>query len=154
MYPRFWLVLGLLSIAAALSCTASSYSADPTGISCTDCPLIPVDRVIDGDTFDSAPGRVRLYGVDAPERGDECFREATDRLQELAGDSVRVDLGPREMDEFNRVLAYVYTEAGDSVDETLVKEGLARAWTRDGQHRDALMALEREARQQGIGCLW
>ena len=139
MRSRFWLVIGLVSIVAALSCTASSYSADPTSISCIDCPLIPVDWVVDGDTLDSTYGRVRLYGVNAPEHGEQCFREATDRLQELAGDSVRVDLGPRAMDEFNRVLAYVYTEAGDSVDETPVKEGLARAWTRDGQHRDALI---------------
>ena len=135
----FRLVFGLVTIVAALACTASSYSADPTGISCTDCPLIPVDRVIDGDTFDSTYGRVRLYGVDAPERGEECFNEATDRLRELAGDSVRVDLGPREMDEFNRVLAYVFTQSGASIDETLIKEGLA---------------LEREDRQQGIRCLW
>jgi endonuclease YncB( thermonuclease family) len=112
------------------------------------------DRVIDGDTFDTIHGRVRLYGVDAPEQGGQCFSEATDRLQELAGDGVRVDLGPREMDEFNRVLAYVYTEAGDSIDETLVREGLSWAWTRDGQHRDVLMALERDARHRGAGCLW
>jgi micrococcal nuclease len=154
MYPRFWLVLGLLSIAAALSCAVPSYSAAPATISCANCPLIPVDRVIDGDTFDSPRRRVRLYGVDVPERGEECFQEATDRLQELAGDSVRLELGPRKMDEFGRVLAYVYTEAGDSVDEILVREGLASAWARDGQHRDVLMVAEGDARQQGVGCLW
>ncbi|HZA26008.1 MAG TPA: thermonuclease family protein, partial [Dehalococcoidia bacterium] len=60
----------------------------------------------------------------------------------------------RKMDEFNQVLAYVYTEAGDSVDEILVREGLALAWTGDGQHRGVLIAAEREAQQQGIGCLW
>ena len=27
-------------------------------------------------------------------------------------------------------------------------------WTRDGQHRDFLVGLEREAQKQGAGCLW
>jgi endonuclease YncB( thermonuclease family) len=41
---------------------------------------MPVDRVIDGDTFDSASTRIRLFGMNTPERGDACFTEATDRL--------------------------------------------------------------------------
>ena len=36
-----------------------------------------------------------------------------------------------------------YTQAGDSIDEILVSEGLANAWTRDGQHRDLLVGSER-----------
>jgi endonuclease YncB( thermonuclease family) len=154
MCPRFWLVIGLLSIAAALSCVAPSYSTAPTTISCADCPLIPVEQVIDGDTFDSAYGRINLYGVDAPERGEQCFSEATDRLRELAGDGVRVELGPRKMDSFGRVLAYVFTKAGNSVDETLVRDGLAWALTNDGQHYDSLVAAARGARRGDVGCLW
>jgi micrococcal nuclease len=115
---------------------------------------MPVARVIDGDTFDTTHGRVRLYGVDTPELGEECFYEATERFAELAGESVRIELGPRRVDSFGRVLAYIYTEAGDSVDEILVQEGLALAWTGDGQHRDVLMAAESDARRQGVGCLW
>ena len=75
--------------------------------------LTPPNHYLQQNPFDSAYGRVRLYGVDAPECGDQCFHEATDRLNELAEDDVRVELGPREMDAFGRVLAYVYTEAGD-----------------------------------------
>jgi micrococcal nuclease len=154
-YPMaMGLIAGLLCIIATLSCVEVETSASSSELACTDCPLIPVERVIDRDTFDSSYGRVHLYGVDAPERGDQCFREATTRLRELAGEDVRVELGPREMDSFGRVLAYVYTEAGDSVDETLVREGLAWAWTRDEQHRDVLITAERDAREQGTGCLW
>jgi len=52
------------------------------------------------------------------------------------------------------MLAYVYTEDGASIDETMIREGLATAWTRDGQHRDHLMGLQREARKDNAGCLW
>ena len=49
---------------------------------------------------------------------------------------------------------YVFTEGGNSIDEILVREGLALAWTRDGQHRDHLIGLEQTARRTAAGCLW
>ncbi len=43
-------------------------------------------------------------------------------------------------------MLYVYTEAGESVAEKLIREGLGKAWERDGQHRDLLMAVKGVAR--------
>ena len=125
-----------------------------TQLCCETCENIPVDSVIDGDTFVSGPFRVRLFGIDAPEVGERCSSVATVRLRSLAGNNVRVELGPRTEDPFGRLLYYLYTEAGDSIDETLVREGLAVAWTGDGQHRELLMDVERRARDDGVGCLW
>jgi micrococcal nuclease len=105
-----------------LACTVSSNAAI-AGLSCPDCQVVKVERVIDGDTLDSPVGRIRLYGVNTPERGEECFSEATERLEELAGDRVRVEPGPRRVDNYGRVLAYIYTETGASVDEILVRGG-------------------------------
>ena len=125
-----------------------------TNLRCPDCETIPVTRIIDGDTFVSGETRIRLYGMDTPEIGEKCADEATERLKKLAGDAVRVERGPRLTDVYGRSLAYVYTESGLSIDELLVKEGLAVAWTRDGRHMDYLMDLERETKSEGIGCLW
>ena len=91
---------------------------------------------------------MQLFGVDTPEPGEKCYREATARLRELAGDEVRVELGPRSSDRYGRLLYYVYTQGGDSIDEILVSEGLGEAWTRGGQHRDLLVGLE----PNGVGC--
>ena len=113
-----------------------------------------MERIIDGDTLDNNAGRVRLFGVDTPERGERCFDQATDALQALAGDSIKVEIGPRLRDPNGRLLYYVYTESGNSLDEILILEGLARAWTRDGQHRNFLIQLEANARAAGTGCLW
>ena len=114
-----------------------------TTLCCSNCPAIPVLRVIDGDTFATSGNQsVRLFGVDTPERGEKCYREATDRLRELAGGEVRVELGPRSRDRYGRLLYYVYTQDGNSIDEILVSEGLAKAWTRDGQHRNFLVGLD------------
>jgi len=125
-----------------------------TIICCSDCMEISVDRVIDGDTFQSANAQIRLFGVDTPERGEPCFTEATERFRQLAGDSVRVEFGPRQQDRYERILFYVYTDQGESIDEMLIREGFAGAWTRDGQHRDVLVAAEKGARRDGRGCLW
>jgi endonuclease YncB( thermonuclease family) len=151
---KIQVLLTAIVLVAALSCGAGAPSGPDTALSCPDCPPLLVERVVDGDTFDSSKGRVRLYGVNTPERGKKCFTEATDRLQELAGDFVRVEPGPRLEDGYSRPLFYAYTEDGQSIDETLVAEGLALAWTKDGQHREILVAAEGRAREEGNGCLW
>jgi endonuclease YncB( thermonuclease family) len=153
----FSLLLACSPVAAPNTASTGQTLDSPhcsTVICCPDCPTTSVKRVIDGDTFDSGSTRIRLFGVDTPERGDKCFNEATNRFTELAGDSVRVESGPRQGDRYGRILYYVYTEGGESIDETLVREGLALAWTQDGQHRDLLVAMEAEAREDGSGCLW
>ena len=59
-------------------------------------------------------------------------------------------------DQYGRLLFYVYTERGESIDETIVREGLARAWKerRDGfakeQHEDYLVTLEATSRSEGM----
>ena len=121
---------------------------------CGDCPAVQVVRIIDGDTLDTSRGRVRLFGVDTPERGERCATEATERLRELAGDTVRLKDGPRLTDTYGRTLAYVYTVDGISIDAALIREGFATAWTRDGQHRDRLEGLKLEAQKRRAGCLW
>ena len=75
-------------------------------------------------------------------------------MRQLAGSTVRVESGPRTRDSGGRLLYYIYTTRGNSIDEILVREGLARAWSRDGQHRDALVRLQQSAQASKSGCLW
>ena len=151
-----WLGFPALVMAIFLAaCSATpSISEYVTGLRCPGCSTLKVSRIIDGDTFESTAGKVRLFGVDTPERGERCFRQATNGLRDLAGSTVRVESGPRARDPGGRLLYYIYTMQGNSIDEILVREGLALAWARDGQHRDALVRLERGARTSGSGCLW
>ena len=117
-----------------------------------------VARTVDGDTLDilidGVKHRVRLFGVDTPERGEPCYKEATERTRQLSGNVVRIEAGPRTEDRYGRLLFYLYTEGGESIDTKLIKEGLGTAWTRDGQHRSGLIEAEIEARRNGSGCLW
>ena len=72
--------------------------------------VIDLDYVIDGDTIVVADGsRVRMIGIDTPER-DECgFAEARDHLIALIGAGpVRLVPGARsDTDRYGRLLRYV-----------------------------------------------
>ncbi len=117
-----------------------------------------VVEVIDGDTIDVLIGgeaqQVRYYGIDAPDKGKQCFNEATERNRELVGTTVRLKADVRDQDDSGHLLRYVFSEEGLSLDAALVSEGLAKAWRQDGLYRFRLIALEDHARTQGIGCLW
>ena len=136
------------------ACSSQGNPANDSQLPCRDCPLVEVTRIIDGDTFDSRRGRVRLFGVVTPELGQRCHQEATGTLRKLAGTVVRVQRGPRTVDSYGRLLYYVYTPSGASIDEALIRRGLGKAWRQDGQHQDYLYQQELIAKTQGTGCLW
>ena len=141
--------------------TETTAGCEASGVFCADASGMTaavVIRIIDGDTLDvSIDGdqeRVRIFGVDTAERGERCFAEASSLLRDLAGAEVRLRRDARDRDPNGRLLRYIYTPDGVSIDALLIAEGLAFAWTRDGALRDALIALESEARAANRGCLW
>jgi endonuclease YncB( thermonuclease family) len=117
-----------------------------------------VQGVIDGDTIDVLIGgeskQVRYYGIDAPDKGEDCYEEATVRNRELLGTTVRLEADARNEDEYGRLLRYVFTNDGISLDGALVSQGLAKAWRDDGRYATRLTILETYAREHRIGCLW
>ena len=88
-----------------------------------------VERITDGDTLRCADGRrVRLVGIDAPERDQRPFGDAARRaLQRLAPEGTRVTLEPGRVrrDQFDRVLAVVRLADGTDVNERLIADGFA-----------------------------
>jgi micrococcal nuclease len=86
---------------------------------------VSVLRVIDGDTMEISGGdRVRLLGIDAPERGDHLSGQATDRLRELiAPGSVTLEVC-EDRDTYGRLLATVRAEKVN-VNRILLQEGMA-----------------------------
>ncbi|MDP1585450.1 MAG: thermonuclease family protein [Bradyrhizobium sp.] len=109
---------------------------------------VEVLRTIDGDTFEArvhlSPGlepttRIRLRGVDAPERKAACPREL--ELAEAAGAALRdllneggvtiYNIGP---DKYNgRVVADAATRRTDNLSAALLAAGHARSY--GGRHR-------------------
>ncbi len=85
--------------------------------------------------------------------GDDTLYSKLDGHEPYGG-TARPENGPRTRDYPGRRLAYAYTMDGLSIDVLMIGEGLAETWTRHGQHRDTLVALEQAARENGAGCLW
>lgn len=125
-------------------------------------------RVIDGDTIEIENDvTIRLMGIDAPER-DECFfAEATAFVESaLVEGHVRLRKDITGSDIYDRLLRYVYVPANVPSDSDeflnyeLVRKGFARADVRapDTQYRDLLNTAEIEARNDGLGgwaeCDW
>ncbi len=127
-------------------------------------------RVVDGDTLDidAADGprsttRIRLWGVDAPERAHNgrpamhFSAEATDFARRtLAGRTVHVVLSPkRTRGKYGRLLAYVFQERGGRLfNEVLLETGHAFADLRFNHHYfDRFAVIEKRARAAGRG-LW
>jgi len=118
--------------------------------------------VPDGDTLVLADGRtVRLAGIDSPEMGQGgapdqyCAARAQARLEALTrGRALTLEPGPRGRDRFGRVLAVVRLDDGTSLNETMVREGLAFVYTfaddPPGLAR-ALLAAQVEALDAGRG---
>ena len=89
--------------------------------------------VIDGDTIevqlDGKRETVRYYGIDTPERQEPCYEEAKKRNEELADRHVLLMADARDRDSGGRLLRYIFTLDGYSIDAALVAEGFAHAWT-------------------------
>lgn len=113
-------------------------------------------RIIDGDTLDLAGQRIRLYGIDAPERDQACTVQtkeypcgvmATAELTKLTlGQDVRCD--GREHDRYGRLIAVCYV-GKQELNATLVRNGWAFAYL---QYSSAYVGAEEEARkaQRGV----
>jgi micrococcal nuclease len=124
-----------------------------------------IERIVDGDTIVVVEDEtVRLIGIDTPETKDprrpvECFGEAAaSYIGELLppGTAVTLARDVSTTDRFGRTLAYVYRDLdGLFVNADMVAKGYAAAATfpPDVTHAGEFVALERRAREAGLG-LW
>ena len=139
----------------------------------TDAPpktgLIPVEfvKTLDGDTirimYEGEERKLRYLLVDTPElnhkeQGKQPFsEEAKQRNDELLKSGhleIEFDTGDRE-DQYDRLLAYVYID-GESVQEKLIEEGLARVgyiYPPNTKHLEPYKEAEESAQKAGIG-IW
>ena len=116
-----------------------------------------VGRIIDGDTFETEDGeRIRMLGIDTPERGDEYFDEATEHLTSLiAGKSVTLipDNISDDIDVFGRSLRYVFLDSLD-IDKQMILDGWSGAYTKYAfDKQDEYIEAEKIAKSKNIG-IW
>ena len=113
-----------------------------------------VVRIADGDTVTILVGsnqvRVRLFGIDAPERGQDYSRKSKEALADLVFDKeVRVVV--HDKDRYGRTVGDIYI-GGLLVNEKMIKDGWAWNYAHYSKSKH-YAELEREAREAKRG-LW
>jgi len=105
-----------------------------------------VKKVVDGDTFDIVidlgfdtlkKGRVRLYGVNTPEsrtsNAEEkkmglAAKEFTDQWLTKTNYKVKIETIIDKNEKYGRVLARVWNESGQCLNNDIITSGLAREY--------------------------
>ena len=153
------------------------FLAIPFAVLSADTETAPVQQVVDGDTLLLATGeRVRLIGIDAPERrvnpkakkdaqrsGEDIEtiiamgKKSTRFVESLVhrGDRVTLEFDLEKRDRYGRLLAYVHLSNGKMLNEEIVKAGYASLMTHppNVKYEQRFLKAYREARENRRG-LW
>ena len=111
-----------------------------------------VKRIVDGDTVHLRDGtKVRLHGIDTPERDQPYGKQATRQLDRLIGSKVYVV--EKDVDRYGRLIGVIYTPEGVNVNLEMVCGGHAWWYSRYARSDRALADCQDEAKEAGLG-LW
>ena len=114
----------------------------------------PVVSILDGDTLEilhnQHPERIRLSGIDCPEKGQAYGQKATHAASELTfGKEVTVQTHGK--DKYKRTLGEVILPDGMNLNQELVKEGWCWWYRKYAPGNTELETLEKDARESKKG---
>jgi micrococcal nuclease len=116
-----------------------------------------VTQVVDGDTITVEGGtRVRLIGIDAPERDEKCYAEAKEYLKSLIlHKEVDLEKDITDKDQYGRSLRYVWLD-NKLVNAEIVRAGyaIAKQYDPDVKYQRIIADAEQEAIEKQVGCYW
>jgi micrococcal nuclease len=142
----------LLPMSLSFASSSSAWEGKVTGV--TDGTYITV-------THDGKGERVRLYGIDCPEKRQEFSQEAKKFTSEMVlrkvikVEPVSVDRKGHTKDQYGRTLALVYIDNFVCLNEELIKSGLAWVFTQSCTRPECRnwKELEKLAKRKQLG-LW
>jgi endonuclease YncB( thermonuclease family) len=115
-----------------------------------------VERVLDGDTLElNTSEKVRLIGINAPEKGEPFYKEARGRMEQLVLEKkVYMEKDEEDRDRYGRLLRYVYI-GDEMVNLMMVEEGMATVYILDPNdaYEKLFMDVEENAMDSRIG-MW
>lgn len=153
-----FILVVLLAVACAPVLSTSQQLTGPASVPEGD--RARVTWVTDGDTIEveinNREYRVRYIGVDAPEREEPFYQEATDlNIDLVKNETVVLVQDVSDTDQYGRLLRYVYLPDGTFVNAEMISQGMARLVTfpPDVAQTDYFKSLQEEAREEGRG-MW
>ena len=112
---------------------------------------VNVTGIIDGDTIEITEGKIRLRGINAPEKNQIYFEEAKEVLEYIDGEEIEIeDYG---QDKYGRNLSYIFYK-NMFMNKKLLEKGLAHLYYYEqDRHFAEMKKAEEKARQEEIG-IW
>ena len=92
---------------------------------------VVVTEVLDGDTFKTEEGSVRLLCINAPEKNKQYYQESKEFLKEFENKEVYVLRDKTDRDKYSRRLRFVFYK-DMFITKELVEEGLAHLYLCEG----------------------
>jgi micrococcal nuclease len=123
-----------------------------TGQTVYDIEFINITEVIDGDTFEiSTEQRVRLKGVNTPEKRQRGYDKAKDYLSQFKGKILALEKSDK--DRYGRILGYLHYNK-QLINREILEKGLGHLYyyEKDNYYNDMKKA-EQKARQEQRG-IW
>ena len=126
-----------------------------------------ITSIIDGDTLKIKTGtlktrKVRLIGIDAPEKGECYFTESKEALIEITKDEIiNIEKDISGLDKYKRLLRYVIAINPDpeqdntQVNYYMIRNGFAFYVSSppDNRYRDLFITAQRQAQADNLG-MW
>ncbi|HIJ98035.1 TPA: thermonuclease family protein [archaeon] len=145
-------VFAIFAVILVSGCTSGYLAANPN----LEGPFL-VTKVIDGDTIAlNNTERVRLSGIDTPERGVCYYKEAKEKLSNLTFQKeVYLENDLTNRDKYKRLLRYIYVN-NTNANFILVQEGYGQVYDKysyDTKYYLKLKEIEAPAKEQKLG-LW
>ncbi|MBU1046859.1 thermonuclease family protein [Patescibacteria group bacterium] len=126
-----------------------------------------ITSIIDGDTLKIKTGtlktrKVRLIGINAPEKGECYFDESKQALKEITQDkNINIEKDISGLDKYNRLLRYIIVINSDPeqdnipVNYYMIRNGFAfyQSSPPDNRYRDLFITAQRQAQTDNLG-LW
>jgi len=112
-----------------------------------------VVRAIDGDTIELNGGdRVRLLGIDSPEKGEPLYDQATQFMAQMTlGKTVEIKYSGRRRDHYGRILGFVIVDDTLLVNAEMLKKGLANVYLfQDTDNSSATIQQLLKAQREGM----
>ena len=114
-----------------------------------------VVKIIDGDTYDiildGRQTRIRMFGIDAPERGMDYYKVSKEYLGELCMNQL-IHLDIVNTDRYGRIVAKSFLADGRELGAEMIRAGMAWHFKRYSDD-EVLATLETTARENQVG-LW
>lgn len=149
--------------APAPSVVAPQVAAAPTVVTkVAPKQRVKVTGIVDGDTIKVRIGskteRVRIIGIDTPERGQCYYQKAASRMQSLAQSRyVRIerDYSQANRDRYGRLLRHVHLSDGRVAAKVMIAGGFGREYTygKAYRYRSSFLTAQRSAKAKRLG-IW